>query len=65
MLQPFCNLVESRVIDGALHLTVQLRATVDTDDIPGVMVDNTLYRQLAIDLDNGDLLHNYTGPIHL
>lgn len=65
MIQPFCHLLEHRVIDGCLHLSIQTRATHDTPDIDGVMVDNSIYRHLVMDLDTGELVDNYLGPISL
>ena len=65
MIQPFCHLIEQRVIDGKLHLSIQTRATRDVDDIDGIMVDNSIYRHLVMDLTTGALVDNYLGPITL
>lgn len=63
MFQPFCNIVEQRIIDGNLDLLVQTRQTIDTvDDIDGTMVDNSAYRHITINLDTGDVIDNYMGP---
>ena len=66
MFQPFCHLLEQRIDGDVLTLLVQTRRTIDTvDDVPGMMTDNSVYRHLAIDLNTGDLLDNYAGPVHL
>lgn len=65
MIQPFCYLLEHRVIDGCLHLSIQTRDTHDVDDIDGVMVDNSIYRHIVMDLADGRLVDNYLGPIGL
>lgn len=63
MIQPFCNMIEQRVIDGFLHMTVQTKRTIDTvDDVPGYMTDNSVYRHMVIDLDTGEFVDNYLGP---
>ena len=63
MIQPFSNIVEQRLIGDDLHLTIQTRATHDTPDIDGVMVDNSMYRHLIINLADGALVDNYLAPI--
>lgn len=63
MFQPFCNIVEQRIIGGNLDLLIQTRQTIDTvDDIDGTMVDNSAYRHITINLDTGDVIDNYMGP---
>lgn len=66
MIQPFCHIIEQRVIDGFLHLSIQTKQTIDSvSDTDGIMVDNSVYRHLVIDLTSGDVLDNYPGPIGL
>lgn len=65
MIQPFCHIVEQRVIGGCLHLSIQTRATHDVDDADGVMVDNSVYRHIVVDLADGRLVDNYLGPVYL
>ena len=66
MFQPFCNVVEQRVIDDTLHLTIQTRQTIDdVPDKPGFMTDNSVYRHIVMKLTTGELIENYLGPIHL
>lgn len=65
MIQPFYNLVEQRLINGCLQLSIQTKRTHDVNDIDGVMVDNSLYRHIVIDLETGEFIDNYIGPITL
>ena len=66
MIQPFYNLIEQRIIDGRLHLSIQTKRTIDTvDDVPGIMTDNSVYRHMVMDLETGEFIDNYLGPIGL
>ena len=64
MIQPFSNIVEQRLIGDDLHLTIQTRLTdPGTSDVDGLMVDNSVYCHLIVNLANGELVENYLAPI--
>ena len=66
MIQPFSHIVEQRIVNDHLFLSIQTKTTIDSvSDIDGIMVDNSVYRHLVVDLTSGDVLDNYPGPIGL
>lgn len=66
MKLPFTHSIETKLLSpDHLYLAIQTRRTFDTPDTDGVAVDDSLYRHIHVDLNTGEFIENYIGPISL
>jgi hypothetical protein len=66
MKLPFFHSVETKLLGpDHLYLAIQTRRTHDAPDTDGVAIDDSLYRHIHVDLQTGELIENYVGPISL